>query len=142
MRSFLLAGAALFAAASASPLISEPVLDPRAKSVCGQLGDSGIKKPKNNATIHQTNDETTFEVIYCSGQYFKTSSQDASVWLSSGVGSQSGELWVKNQAPDNLDAVTGSYSYRLNVTLYPEDGYVNICFPIFTYLAIGWRTKG
>lgn len=65
---------------------------------------------------------TYVEVIYCSGQYFKTSSIDASVWLTFPDSPDSGELLVKDEKPDNKDASAGFYSYRFNVSIAPEDG--------------------
>ncbi|KAI4147374.1 MAG: hypothetical protein LQ340_005588 [Diploschistes diacapsis] len=119
--SILLASAALLTAAFASPILSEPILAPRATTLCGE-GSQGIKKPARNTTIQQQEDGTTFEVIYCSGQYFKTSSIDGSVWLHNPSSTKSGQLLVKDRTPDNKDAPAGFYSYRFNITIYPQDG--------------------
>jgi len=86
----------------------------------------GIVVPADGATITQINDgnydSTTFEVVYCSGQYFKTSTIDASVLLTFPDSPDSDELLIKDQKPDNQDADAGFYSYRFNVTISPEDG--------------------
>ena len=66
---------------------------------------------------------TNVSILYCSGQYFKTSSIDLSVWLSSADnGVTGGELLAKDVKPDNRDAAPGFYSYGLNVTILPVDG--------------------
>ena len=86
----------------------------------------GIIQPMNGATITQVNDgnydSTTVQVIYCSGQYFETSSIDASIFLTFPDSPSSGELLAKAIKPDNKDASAGFYSYRINVTVSPSDG--------------------
>jgi hypothetical protein len=86
----------------------------------------GIVKPTPGTIITQTNDgnygPTYFEVIYCSGQYFKTSSIDGSVLLAVPEAPDNGQLLIKDQAPDNLDAYAGFYSYRFNASISPSDG--------------------
>ena len=121
IRSILLAGAALLTAASATPIISEPIVKRQSDDICG-YGTQGIKQPTANSTIQQNEDSTTFEVVYCSGQYFKTSSLDISAFLHFPDSPNSGQLLVRNQQPDNQDAPAGYYSYRFNITIYPEDG--------------------
>ena len=61
-------------------------------------------------------------MIYCSGQYFETHSIDGSVLLTGTDSLTSGELLIKDQKPDNLDADAGFYSYRFNASISPEDG--------------------
>ena len=90
-------------------------------------GTYGIICPSANKTITQIDDgsesATYFEVIYCSGQYFETSSLNVDVWLSSpGEVSSSGIILIEDATPDNQDAEPGYYSYRLNVSITPEDG--------------------
>ena len=86
----------------------------------------GIIQPVDGATITQVNDgnydSTTVEIVYCSGQYFKTRSIDASVFLTFPDSPNSGELLAKDIEPDNKDASAGFYSYRFNVTIAPSDG--------------------
>lgn len=96
-------------------------------SLCGTATRVGIIQPANDDsfTFSESADSGTIEVVYCSGQYFKTSSLDASVWLSSrnpstnGNERDYGQLMIHNQEPDNQDSAAGYYSYRMNVTLYP-----------------------
>ena len=119
---------ALGAVTLAIPVTQLPQLK-RQDTVCG-YGIEGIKKPLNNATItypeNSDGDPFNFEVIYCSGQYFKTSSLSASLLLSNPANGDnslnSGMILVNNASPDNQDAPAGFYSYRLNVTMYPIDG--------------------
>lgn len=86
----------------------------------------GIVQPANGATVTQTQDSnydgTIVEIVYCSGQYFKTSTIDASVLLTLPGSPDSGQLLAKDVAPDNLDALAGFYSYRFNVTIAPISG--------------------
>ena len=123
VRSILLAGAGLLTVAFASPVanVGQPKSKRQSDTLCG-YGTQGIKQPAANSTIQQNEDSTTFEVVYCSGQYFKTSSIDGSVLLHYPGRADSGQLLVTSQAPDNQDAPSGYYSYRFNVTIYPEDG--------------------
>ena len=124
LRSLLLVASAALLPATvlASPLhFAEAIRRQDDGYLCG-YGTQGLKKPADNDTIYQQEDSTTFEVVYCSGQYFKTSTIDASVWLSFPDSFQSGELLTKDQKPDNKDAPAGYYSYRFNVTIYPNDG--------------------
>ena len=96
----------------------------QSSTVCGP-GKVGIAEPANNAKIVQIKDgnfsPTNVTIVYCSGQYFKTRTIDASALLTS-PGATSGELLVKDVKPDNQDAPAGYYSYRFNATIYPEDG--------------------
>ncbi|GAB7342347.1 hypothetical protein MBLNU457_g0569t1 [Dothideomycetes sp. NU457] len=89
----------------------------------------GIYSPASGAIITQntsTYDCTNITILYCSGQYFKTSSIDTSVGLSQiyagGPGIASGQLLAKDVKPDNADAQAGYASYRYNVTLCPGGG--------------------
>ena len=115
----LATAATLFSTTFAAPTISR-----RDDYLCG-YGTEGIKLPTANTTIYQTADDdlscTSVEIVYCSGQYFKTSSLDATVWLSP-PGQQSGEILAKNVAPDDSDAPAGYYSYRFNVSICPTSG--------------------
>lgn len=89
---------------------------------CG-YGKAGLKLPAPGATITQdvsSDHGTQVEVLYCSGAYFKTSSQSASLWLSQNP--SAGQLLAQNVSPDNKDAPAGFYSYRFNVSLHPVDG--------------------
>ncbi|MCJ1331200.1 hypothetical protein MMC10_007888 [Thelotrema lepadinum] len=122
IRSVLLAGVALLTTASAIPIIGEPIVKRQDDKLCGYETGQAIVEPAANSTIQQNEDSTTFEVIYCSGQYFKTYSIDASVFLHFPDSPNSGQLLVNNQQPDNLDTDAGFYSYRFNITIYPEDG--------------------
>ena len=105
------------AAPTATTTASSPLCTPEAQ---------GIIQPTNGATITQVNDgnydSTIVEIIYCSGQYFKTSSIDASVFLTFPDSPNSGELLAKDVEPDNKDASAGFYSYRFNVTIAPSNG--------------------
>lgn len=96
-----------------------------ATPLCSQEAQ-GILVPQPGATIVQTNDgnygPNYFTVVYCSGAYYKTSSIDGSVWLTFPDEPTSGQLLIKDEKPDNKDAHAAFYSYRFNVTLYPEDG--------------------
>lgn len=121
-RSLLVAGLALCAsivqaAPSTTTKTASPLCTPEAQ---------GIVKPKNGAKITQIDDgnydSTYVTLVYCSGQYFKTSSIDASVWLTSPGSPNSGELLLKDIKPDNKDSSAGFYSYRFNITIAPEDG--------------------
>ena len=121
-QSLLAAGLAI----CASVVYGAPAATTTAKSPLCTPEAQGIVKPKNGAKITQVNDgnydSTYVEVIYCSGQYFKTSSVDASVWLTSPGSPNSGGLLLKDVKPDNKDSSAGFYSYRFNVTIAPEDG--------------------
>lgn len=113
-------------AISASLAWAAPTTTSAAQPICTPESDQGIVQPANSATITQINDGsfsgTTFEVLYCSEQYFKTSSVAASVLLNVPESPNNGELLVRDVAPDNLDASAGFYSYRFNVTISPSDG--------------------
>jgi len=89
----------------------------------------GIYSPAEGAVITQDTSSygcTNVTILYCSGQYFKTSSIDTSVGLSQiyagGPGITSGQLLAKNVKPDNADAQAGYSSYRYNVTICPGGG--------------------
>lgn len=121
-RSLLAASLALCAsivqaAPSATTTAASPLCTPEAQ---------GIIQPVDGATITQVDDgnydSTTVEIVYCSGQYFKTRSIDASVFLTFPDSPNSGELLAKDIEPDNKDASAGFYSYRFNVTIAPSDG--------------------
>jgi len=88
----------------------------------------GIYSPSSNAILTQDISSYTcnnFTLLYCSGQYFKTSSLSTSVGLSpssNGININSGELLAKDVKADNADAQAGFYSYRYNVTICPVEG--------------------
>lgn len=89
----------------------------------------GIYSPAPDAVITQSTSNyacTNVTILYCSGQYFKTSSLDTSVGLSQlyagGPGIASGQLLAKNVKPDDADAQAGFASYRYNVTICPGGG--------------------
>lgn len=86
-------------------------------STCGVEHAPAIVQPADGFDITSP----TFTVIYCSGEYFKTSTIDASAWLTS-PGASGGMLLVKDIAPNNEDAPAGYYSYRFNVTIPVIDG--------------------
>ncbi|KAF2860899.1 hypothetical protein K470DRAFT_257447 [Piedraia hortae CBS 480.64] len=92
---------------------------------------SGLYKPAEGAILSQYISDSecnNFEILYCSGQYFKTSSLDLSVWLSPRFSSspyqamRSGQLLAKNVKPDDKDSAAGYYSYRFNVSICPIEG--------------------
>lgn len=100
-------------------------------TVCGTEPVPGIKSPVNGSTITYTAAEQndydghTFEVIYCSGQYFKTASLYVDTWLGGSGPSSDGtyaEALALNTKPDDGAASAGFYGYRYNVTVYPENG--------------------
>lgn len=119
--------------ATALPTTQVSRLSPRQVSnttapFCSQKSP-GIYSPASGAIITQSTTAyscTNITVLYCSGQYFKTSSIDTSVALSQiyagGPGITSGQLLAKDVRPDNADASAGVYSYRYNVTICPGGG--------------------
>jgi hypothetical protein len=119
-RSLLAAGLAVCAS-----LVQAAPAAPAATPLC-QPEHQGIIQPASGATITQIKDSnsdgTTVEIVYCSGQYFKTSTIDASVLFTSPDSINGGVLLAKDVKPDNKDAAAGFYSYRFNVTISPEDG--------------------
>jgi len=89
----------------------------------------GIYSPTEGAILTQDTSDyncNNFTILYCSGQYFKTSSLDTSVGLSPSyngvVDINSGELLAKGVKPDDRDAQAGFSSYRYNVTICPVQG--------------------
>jgi hypothetical protein len=115
--SFALCASFVQAAPAATSTAAAPLCTPE---------HQGIIQPASGATITQVKndngDGTTVQIVYCSGQYFKTSSIDASVFLTAPDSPDSGELLAKDVKPDNQDASAGFYSYRFNVTISPADG--------------------
>lgn len=108
----------LLALAAAASVLGAVVPQPRADSkICG-YGKQGIKSPKPGATITLDPEyhTSTFEVVYCSGQFFKTNSKTASVWVAPSQDSASGQLLAGPVTPDNKDTDAGYYSYRFNAT--------------------------
>jgi hypothetical protein len=92
---------------------------------------AGIYSPTNGQTLSQKPNDSgcnNFEILYCSGQYFKSRSVDASAWLSSAAyrsGNDpitAGVLLTKGVYPDNKDAESGYSSYRFNVSICAGDG--------------------
>lgn len=101
-------------------------LAPRASTPACKTETSGFLSPVAGSTITQAKgaESTVVEILYCSGQYFKTRPTGASIWLTKGIDSAlgGGPLLAQNVVPDDHDAAAGFHSYRFNVTIYPEDG--------------------
>ena len=105
-----------------NPLVSRQTSNTTTPFCSGKA--AGLYSPTEGAVLTQYITDyacNNFTVLYCSGQYFKTSSIDTSVWLSS-AGNDNGMLLAKDVAPDNQDAQAGFYSYRYNVTICPISG--------------------
>lgn len=122
---FSIIAAAMAALLVAAPIRAAPLehssLQPRAIE-CG-YDNFGLHEPANNSVITQHNDGncTTFEVLYCSAQYFKTRSLSVDVLLSgSGPETFSNQILVKDATPNNPDS--GYYGYLLNATICPFNG--------------------
>lgn len=109
---------ALVVLCATATTLSKPVVSRQSDTVCGTAQHVGIVQPANGAVITTSN----IPIVYCSGQYFKTSSIDASALLSLPGQFDSGELLVKDIKPDNQDVPAGYYSYRFNATIPEEDG--------------------
>jgi len=119
------AAATLFAAAITNAIPVEPAtIEDRATPACAP-GRQALLLPKAGSTIDQYNDGnydcTMFEVLYCSGQYFKTRSINVDLLLSF-PGQTSGQLLEIGQTPTSGTAPAGYYGYRFNATICPEDG--------------------
>ncbi|KAK5115802.1 hypothetical protein LTR85_009396 [Meristemomyces frigidus] len=88
----------------------------------------GIYEPANGATITQdtaTDSCTDVTILYCSGQYDKTSSLSASVWLSTNAQpdiASGGEILALDVSPDNQNTTAGYYSYYFTTSICPSDG--------------------
>lgn len=118
-------GAALLATiASATPTVGKIHSIRDSDTPCGSEPVPGFLKPTNGTTITYTAEEqenydgATFEIIYCSGQYYKTSSLNVKVLL----GPTSGGEVLGSADPTVGAADDGFYGYIFNVTVYPEDG--------------------
>ncbi|KAF2723495.1 hypothetical protein K431DRAFT_301746 [Polychaeton citri CBS 116435] len=91
-------------------------------------GNFGLKKPEVGTVITQIDDGnydgTTFEVLYCSSQYFKTRSISATIGLGWPDSYTSGGqiLGTPGLSPTDDAADAGYYGYRVNVTVYPLSG--------------------
>ncbi|KAF1991423.1 hypothetical protein K402DRAFT_450359 [Aulographum hederae CBS 113979] len=110
---------------STSPT-STPV--PTPSYLCA-YGDFGFKSPAPNTTITQLDDGTysgtSFEILFCSNQYFKTRSVGLTVGLSSvGRVDKGGMVLALDYRPsgDGKVAGAGFYGYLFNVTIYPISG--------------------
>ena len=134
----LSAGGLAFAAlAAAQPTVMSTR---RADTSCGPLPDlptPGIRKPANDTTFTYPSEEVdrfrriNIKIIYCSGEYFKTSSLNATALLrdGGGLGSGSGGM-VLGWATPRDDAADGSYyGYIFNVTIGPLNGLLSIFGP-------------
>ena len=107
----------------------------RADPVCGDgnsLPAPGIRQPANGSTITWTAAEQAnfeghaIEIVYCSGEYFKTRSVNATVLLgrtttpAGGIG-PTGEI-LGSATPTGGAAPGGFYGYVFNVTVWPSNG--------------------
>ncbi|KAG9231603.1 hypothetical protein BJ875DRAFT_469040 [Amylocarpus encephaloides] len=94
--------------------------------ICSPQSSLRVVSPTQGSTITQLKttslDPTNIEIIYCSGQYFKTRTVDISVWLTRPEHINGGVLLAKGVHPDNKDAQAGFSSYRFNVTIAPWGG--------------------
>jgi hypothetical protein len=125
--SLLTTSFALLTTVCALPSFSSGVVERQSDTACGTATNVGILEPKDGTNFSfDSSGPANISILYCSGQYFKTSTIDASVWLAprtayslSAPNSAYGQLMVKNAEPDNQDVPAGYYSYRLNATVYP-----------------------
>ena len=129
LHTILAAGTIVLAAlAHASPT---PTPVRRADSVCGTQPAPGIRQPANGTKITWTaaeqanSDGHAIEIVYCSGEYFKTSSVNVTVLLgAAGTGSgagTSGQI-LGSATPTGGAASSGYYGYVFNMTVEPASG--------------------
>jgi len=112
------------ALATATPLQSASIIESRQAATCGSRLQA-LLLPVAGSTIDQINDGTygctTFEVLYCSGQYFKTRSINVDLLLSN-PGESSGQILALGQTPTPGAARAGYFGYHFNATICPADG--------------------
>ena len=115
-------GAALLATISSATATIAKVYSIRdSDTPCGYEPTPGIRKPIDGMTFPYTSDDTdgiNIEIIYCSSDYFKTSSINVTVLLS--TESYSGMI-IGFAEPNSDAAPDGFFGYIFNVTVYPSD---------------------
>ena len=129
IQTFIAVGSAILAAAttaSAAYPAARINAVKRVENICGTMPAPGIRKPAEGDTIiytaeQQKNyDPAIFEVIYCSGDYFKTASLNATALL--GDSTSTGMIIGSASNPTPGVASAGYYGYVFNVSVGPISG--------------------
>ena len=103
------------------------MLGSRADTPCGRQASGSILSPANGTTIVYTAEASegySLPIIYCSGEYFKTSSINVTAILTTGDAStplRTGEI-LGSAEPSDGAAAPGYYGYVFNVAIYSTDG--------------------